>query len=391
MKKAIQFGAGNIGRGFIGAVLEQAGYHVVYADINQQIIDKINKEKAYPVHIMDTKCYDQKITNISGINSTSKELPQEIKDADIITTAVGLNILPDIAPQIAKGIQARKEYNNQAPLNIIACENGIRATSLLKIEIFKHLGQDDIEWTIKHIGFPDCSVDRIVPPIHQENTIDVVVENFFEWNVDKKSIVGQIPYIPGMNLVDNLMASIERKLFTLNTGHAITAYLGILKGYKSIDQSINDPQINNIVRKAMQESGLALIAKYELNKEEHFEYIEKIIDRFKNIYLQDDLTRVGREPIRKLSKNDRLIRPLLTACEYGIKADNLILGVAAALHYTNDTDKQSVEMQNNIRTKGVKATIAEIADIDKENIILDEIEIAYYGITNLLTNKLCVE
>ena len=73
-----------------------------------------------------------------------------------------------------------------------------------------------------------------------ENILDVVVENYYEWNVEEKAFKGEIPKIEGMNLVDNLMAYIERKLFTLNTGHAITAYFGYLKGYRTIDESIND-------------------------------------------------------------------------------------------------------------------------------------------------------
>ena len=69
MKKAVQFGAGNIGRGFIGALLSQSGYHVVFADVVDKIIDKINEDKTYTVHVMDVECEDQKIENISGVNS----------------------------------------------------------------------------------------------------------------------------------------------------------------------------------------------------------------------------------------------------------------------------------------------------------------------------------
>lgn len=65
MKKAVQFGAGNIGRGFIGLVLEQAGYHVVFADINQNVIDKLNNEKSYTVHVMDENVEQKDLNKLS--------------------------------------------------------------------------------------------------------------------------------------------------------------------------------------------------------------------------------------------------------------------------------------------------------------------------------------
>ncbi len=378
MNKVIQFGAGNIGRGFIGAVLAQAGYHVVYADINPSIIDEINKKRAYLVRVMDTKSYNQKITNISAINSSGDEVADEIKSASIITTAVGLGVLPYIAPAMAKGLRKRMKESIHVPLNIIACENGIRATTLLKNEIFKNLEAHEIEWCNTYVGFPDCSVDRIVPPIATDEAIDVVVEDYYEWNVEKESIVGDLSSISGMTLVDDLMVSIERKLFTLNTGHAITAYLGLLRGFSTIDQSIQDKEILKVVRGAMQESGRALIAKHGLDKEEHFRYIDKIITRFKNPYLKDDLNRVGREPIRKLSINDRLISPLVTAQQFGIETNNLELGIAAALHYNNPSDPQSAKLQELIKIKGVRQTLSEISELEINNPVLERINSLYH-------------
>ena len=78
MKRAIQFGAGNIGRGFIGAVLSEAGYHVVFADVNMEVIDRINKDGAYTVHIMDVESRDVRISNISGVDSGGGEIVDEI-------------------------------------------------------------------------------------------------------------------------------------------------------------------------------------------------------------------------------------------------------------------------------------------------------------------------
>ena len=384
MKKAIQFGAGNIGRGFIGALLSKAGYHVVFADVNTEIINKINSDKKYTIHVMDTICSEEEISNISGVISTSDEIYKEIVEAEIITTAVGPVVLPRIAPTIAKGIALRKEKGIKTYLNVIACENAIKASSQLEEEVKKYLNKEEIEYLKEFVGFPNCSVDRIVPPVKSENILDVVVENYYEWNVEKSAFKGEIPKIEGMNLVDNLMAYIERKLFTLNTGHAITAYFGYLKGYETIEESIKDEVIYGFVKNAMIESWKGLIAKYNFDEEAHYKYIDKIIDRFKNPYLKDDVARVGREPLRKLNENDRLIKPLITARGFNINTDNLLLGVGAALHYDNKEDSQSVQLQSLINEKGIKDSLAEISKISGDTDVLDKIEKYYDEVKGLI-------
>ena len=382
MKTAIQFGAGNIGRGFIGMLLSQAGYRVVFADVVESIIDRLVADESYTVHVMDTEVEDIKITNVTGVMSNGEAIIDEIAKADILTTAVGLRILGIIAPAIAKGIQKRCADKVTEPLNIIACENAIRATSQLKEHVYKLLSEEEKAYCEQYVGFADCSVDRIVPPVRTENPIDVVVEKYCEWNVERDSLKGEIPQIAGMNLADNLMAYIQRKLFTLNTGHCITAYTGILAGYKTIDQAIADPKIYQLVKSAMTQSGDGLIQKFGFDKDAHYHYIDKIIGRFKNPYLQDDVTRVGREPLRKLSATDRLVSPLSTAMSYGLPVDKLILGIGAALHYNNPEDAQSVELQEKITAKGVSGAFSEISGITDEA-LLKQVEEAYEQITTL--------
>lgn len=385
MKRAIQFGAGNIGRGFIGALLSKSGYHVVFADVNEEIISKINEDKCYTIHIMDVECKDEKVENISGVISTSDEILEEIRTSDIITTAVGPVVLPRIASTIANGIKLRKITGVTSYLNIVACENAIKASSQLEEEVKKYLNEEEIAYLNEYVGFSNCSVDRIVPPVKSENILDVVVENFYEWNVEEKAFKGEIPKIYGMNLADNLMAYIERKLFTLNTGHAITAYFGYLKGYNTVDESIKDEVIHDLVKKAMIESGQGLIAKYNFDKEEHFKYIDKIIGRFKNPYLKDDVARVGREPLRKLNENDRLIKPLMTAKSFNLDIDNLLLGVGAALNYNNEEDSQSVELQSLISEKGVKESLAHVANLAQEQEILSKVEKYYNEVKSIIS------
>lgn len=381
MKKAIQFGAGNIGRGFIGGLLSNAGYHVVFADVNEAILNGINNDKQYKILVKDVECFDKTITNISAVSSISDDIIKEIEEAEIITTAVGPLVLKRIAPTIAKGIQARKNNGNTNYLNIIACENAVGATAILKEEVVKALNEEEIAYMEEYIGFPNCSVDRIVPPCTNENPLDVTVENFYEWNVEQSKIKGEVPQIEGMNLVGDLIAYVERKLFTLNTGHAITAYLGFLAGYKTVDESIKDEKIATIVKAAMQESGQGLVKKHGLDLEAHYKYIDKILNRFKNPYLNDDVKRVGREPLRKLGAKDRLVNPLMTAKSYGIDVDNLIIGIGAALHYDNAEDAQSVELQQTIKDLGVKEAVKKISNIEDEE-LLNSIEEAYQKLTS---------
>lgn len=369
MEKAIQFGAGNIGRGFIGYLLNKSGYKLVFADVFDNVIDQINGDKTYTIHVKDVENENIKVEDVSAVNSTRDEIVDEITDASIITTAVGPLNLVKIADKLAQGITKRYEEKSEKYLNIIACENAIKASEALKGYVYEKLEGEVKSYADKFVGFPNCSVDRIVPPSKNENPLDVTVENYYEWNVEEASFKGEIPKIKGMNLVGNLEAYIERKLFTLNTGHASTAYLGSLKGYNTIDQSINDTEIEEQVRKIMQESGEALIAKFGFNKEDHFAYIEKIIKRFKNPYLQDDVKRVGREPIRKLSVNERFVKPINTALEYNLPIDNLLVGLAAALNFRNEEDKQAVEMQDDIKNLGIEKTIEKITEIKDEKII----------------------
>lgn len=360
MKQAIMIGAGNIGRGFIGALLEKSGYHVTFADVAEDLISAINQRKSYTVHIQDRECAQWTVTNISGVSSANQELVDAIAGGcELITTAVGLRILPIVAKPIAAGIKARKAAGSTQIMNVVACENAIRGTSQLRDAVYANLEGADLDYAREYVGFADCAVDRIVPKASFANPLDVAVERYTEWDVEKGGWKGELPDIQGLSWVDDLDAYLERKLFTLNSGHAICAYLGSLKGCKTIVESVADPAIGRLVYKAMQESGEGLIKKFSFDPEAHHAYIDRIFARFQNPFLADETSRVAREPIRKLAPTDRLIKPLVTAYGYGLCVDHLIFGAAAALHFNCPEDEQSVEMMGKIKAEGVEKALAD--------------------------------
>ena len=278
--KALHFGAGNIGRGFIGKLLADAGVELTFADVNQTVLDLLNSRKSYQVHVVGEQERVESVNNVSAVNSGSEAAVALIAEADLVTTAVGPQILGKIAGTIAKGLVLRHQQGNEQPLNIIACENMVRGTSQLKQHVLAALPQDEQAWVEQHVGFVDSAVDRIVPPADSSDPLEVTVETFSEWIVDQTQFKGQPPAIAGMELTDNLMAFVERKLFTLNTGHAITAYLGQRAGLQTIRDAILDPAIRRVVKGAMEESGAVLIKRYGFDADKHAAYINKILGRF---------------------------------------------------------------------------------------------------------------
>ncbi|WP_166373123.1 mannitol-1-phosphate 5-dehydrogenase [Psychromonas sp. SA13A] len=365
--KSIHFGAGNIGRGFIGKLLADAGIKVTFADVDEKVINLLNTLNTYNVKVVGAECKTEVVSGVNAINSTSEELVALISETDLITTAVGPNVLVIIANKIAQGLALRFDAKNEQFLNIIACENMIRGTTFLKAEVYKHLDEKYHEQAERLVGFVDSAVDRIVPPSESDDPLEVTVESFSEWIVDEQQFRGEIPVIEGMQKTDNLMAFIERKLFTLNTGHIMTAYLGALAGHETVKDAIDDDAICSQVKQAMQESGEVLINRYGFERDAHNAYIDKIIGRFANPYLHDEIDRVGRQPIRKLGENDRLVKPLLGTIEYATANDMLLKGIAAAFKYKNSDDPQAIELQASLEEIGFIATLSKYTGLPADS------------------------
>lgn len=372
--KALHFGAGNIGRGFIGKLLADANIELTFADVNQPLLDAINSRKHYQVKVVGEQTQVDTVSNVSAVHSGSSDAVALIAEVDLVTTAVGPQILEKIAGAIAQGLSKRHAQGNTRPLNIIACENMVRGTTQLKQHVLALLSQSEQAWVAEHVGFVDSAVDRIVPPVEAGNDdpLAVTVETFSEWIVDQTQFNGPLPNIPGMELTDNLMAFVERKLFTLNTGHAVTAYLGQQARHQTIRDAILDTEIRAVVRGAMEESGAVLIKRYGFDAQKHAAYIAKILSRFENPYLHDDVERVGRQPLRKLSAGDRLIKPLLGTLEYQLPNDNLIIGIAAAMHYRSDQDPQAQELAALLQKVGPQAALAQISGLDAHSKVVEQ-------------------
>jgi mannitol-1-phosphate 5-dehydrogenase len=359
MATAVHFGAGNIGRGFVAQFLHESGYEVVFADVSDELIGALQAQSSYRVHEIGVGAKDRVVDGYRAINSRSDEaaLIAEIAAADIVTTAVGARILPFVAPVIAKGLAARAA---DAPkLVVIACENAIGGTDILRASVIEHGPADDAI-------FANCAIDRIVP--EQHGGLDVTIESFSEWVVDRTPFSGETPEIVGVTWVDDLDPFIERKLFTVNTAHATAAYHGRDRGWTRIREALATPELQAEVRAVLDETKALLVAKHGFAEDEQQAYIEKTLQRISNPDLPDTCERVGRGPLRKLSRHERFIGPAAQLAERGLPAWDLVNSVGAALRFDAPDDAESVQLQERLRSGAPAAElVTEITGIEAEH------------------------
>lgn len=349
-KSAVHFGAGNIGRGFVAQFLHASGYEVIFADVSDELIGALQAQPSYEVIEVGENAKTHVVDGYRAINSRSHEdeVVAAIAAAEVVTTAVGARILQFVAPVIAKGLAARPA--DAAPLVVIACENAIGGTDMLEAEVAKH-------GPTGGVIFANCAIDRIVP--EQHGGLDVTIESFHEWVVERGPFGGTAtPEIFGITWVDDLEPFIERKLFTVNTAHAAAAYHGIDRGWVSIREALATPELQAEVRAVLAETKVLICEKHGFTEDEQQAYIEKTLGRISNPALPDTCERVGRSPLRKLSRHERFIGPAAELVERGHTAWDLLNAVGAALRFDVEADAESVELQTLLASGRPAADIA---------------------------------
>lgn len=373
MKKAVMYGAGNIGRGFIGQLFSQSGYETVFIDVNPVFIEALNTEHKYPVRIISDEGYKEiTIENVRGVNGTDIEaVADEIATADIMATAVGANILKFIAKPVARGVEKRWQNGNETPLNIIICENLLDANHHLSRMVKENLPESLHQKFDEKVGLVEASIGRMVPvmtPEMQEgNPLRICVEEYCELPVDKAAFKGEIPYLKNMVPFEPFDFYIRRKLFMHNMSHALTAYLGYMNDCGYIWEACGKPLIKLLALRALQESATALSEEYGVPLKKLIGFSEDLIYRFGNKLLGDTVERVGKDPVRKLSEYDRLIGAANLCVKKGISPVYVCLGLAAGYLYNNPNDAAAMEVQDFIKQNGIEEAIVRYSNIEKSS------------------------
>lgn len=372
--KAVHFGAGNIGRGFIGSLLHHSGYEVTFVDVNQTLVQALREKKSYKVVFIDEQDGQEVIPCVSALHAGEEQAVIEaIAEADAITTAVFVTMLDNIAGVIARGVRERLKKNRK-PLHIIACENAVNASLTLKTAVYRRLTPAEQLAVDGAIGFPNVAIDRQAVNKQQADITTAYVERFYEMIVNESELIGGIRPLRNVSYVRELYPYIERKLFLVNAAHAITAYIGYLYHYETIQQALAQPGILTVVNRALAETALLLQEKHGFSPVELQTYIQTLLCRFANPLLADQIARVARSPLRKLGANERLVGPARQLLARNLPAEHVSIGIAAALLYDAKQDEEAEQLQIYLRDNGLERTLLYYSGITEKEPLLDLIK-----------------
>ena len=291
-----------------------------------------------------------------------------------VTCAVGPKVLKFIAPVIAKAIDKRTE---PIPLAVIACENMIGATDALAafIKDPANTPADRLASIGDRARFANAAIDRIVPLQPDDSGLNVQIESFYEWVVDQTPFTPHgHPKVDAIHWVDDLVPYIERKLYTVNTGHATAAYYAHVRGYGMIHEALADPEINKRVHESLDETSHLIVNKHGITVDEQKQYVEKIVKRISNPLLKDTVERVARAPLRKLGRNERFVGPAHHLAEQDDKYTALLAAMEQAFHFTNvKDDDESFELGKMLKEKDAETIVATVCGLEKSDKMFGEV------------------
>ncbi len=372
-QSAVQFGAGNIGRGFMGQLLREAGFEIIFVDANASLADRLNERGRYPLRLLDAYSRTPRDLIIDGFTSLSTieegAIAAAIANARVVATAVGVANLDAVAPLLAKGIRLRWEQTAE-PLDVYLCENMLSAAGALAGRVMSLLDGPAETWTQRNIGFVGTCVARIVGGARTRSTQDdpllVVADAQRDTPYDgRASRAGELG-IDGLHPVSNFKAEVKRKIFTHNIGHAALAYLGYLRGHTFIHETFADDFVKSVFEGALDETTEALLRRYphDLDRRQHMEIRQDVRVRFGNPLLRDALVRVAKDPMRKLGPDDRIIGAAELCRSQGITPHHIATVCAAALCYDHPDDTQALRLQAMIRQQGVHETLKQTTGVE---------------------------
>lgn len=387
MKQLLQIGAGNIGRGYMAQLFHEAGYHVVFADALDPMVEALNSAGGYTLRVLDAHAGSAREIRVEPVRAISisdaPALAREVRNASVIATAVGVNNLPRLAEPLARALASRRDAGLPG-IDIYLCENTLDAGRELRDAVCLAAEaspdrSDLAAWIRENVGFAGTSVARMVPVIPDEerrrDPLLVVADAYRPLPYDARACRHEPPEVADFSPRENFPAEVERKLFLYNMCHGSLAYLGAPRGYRYVHETLHDGELREVFLGAAREAARALEREYprDITREGNEEIIADILVRYGNPLLQDTISRVGRDPLRKLGRRDRLVGAALLCERHGIEPRSIERIILQALSYRDPEDPAAVRLEEMIRTLPPEAVLREVCGLERNSPVAERL------------------
>ncbi|HYE06748.1 MAG TPA: D-lyxose/D-mannose family sugar isomerase [Planctomycetota bacterium] len=354
MQTLVQFGAGNIGRGFIAPTFTAAGWAVVFVDIDRARIAALNQRQAYLVR--EVAAREVRVAPVSGIVGDDLDaVAGALARCDLAATAVGLGALRHLGRPLAEGLRRRDR-----PLDVLVCENGATASEQLRAAVLAHAGADERARLDAALGCVRTSIGRMIPPTAPGgDLLDIDVEPYAHLPVERAAFRGPVPDVPHLDARADFDLVLRQKLYLHNLTHACLAYAGQPRGYVTIPDCMADAALVDGARAAGAEAVEALARAHGRDdraraaiRAECFALLDDLIARYRNRALGDPVARVARDPLRKLAGDDRLVGAARLCLAQRVAPNAIARHIVLATRYRAAADEPDAARWNDLRRAG---------------------------------------
>jgi len=366
---AVIFGAGSVGRGFLGQLFSESGYEVVFVDIDTVLVNALARRGSFTLRLAGVdQVQDLIIDPVRAVNGLQTDhVVAEVARASLLATAVGARALSSVAGPIAAGLVRRWEAGQTGPLNVIVCENLPDAPDRLRTYVRDALPQGLRACLPERVGFVPAVIARMSPPpTPEQRAADatlIVAEPYKVLPVEREAFVGEVPRIAGIKPVTPFKAYVDRKLYIHNAAHAVLGYLGYRRGLAYGYEALDDPWVRTRLDQVLDEARRALVAEHGFEAGALQAHVQDVLARLANRALADPISRLCRDPLRKLGPDDRLVGAARLAERHNIRPVGLAWGIAAALAYDRADDAHAVELQARLARQGLTEVMWNVCGI----------------------------
>lgn len=372
MKRSIViWGAGKIGRGFLAEAFHAGGYEVILVDADEKLVSALNESGRYSLVKANTG-REPEIVEIDRytalLASDTDRILTEVGEAPFVGVAVFPAVFDALADSLAEGISTR--LDGDEPLDVIVCANARGAAADLRARIESRLDDRGREWLATHVGFVETVIMRIGVPTPERfaryGELTVTTNGFPYMPVHASAFRNAIPDVPILKPIEDIHAEEERKFFTYNMAHAVYAYAGQMRGHATILEAAADPVVAAEVAAALEEASRALIRAYGFDEAEMRAWNETVVANLTNPLLEDTLERLGKDPIRKLGREDRLVGPARLCKLHGVLPWYTTRAIARAFFFAAEGDEAAKRLQAMLRADGIAAAIRDVGGLGKD-------------------------